>query len=181
MPTASLLDLIRQGPRVAVSRTLRTSSNFVIKDSFERRLCALHSSRGPGAAKFGPRLGLGGIRRHVPRTSCRSSGRTAGLVGSESGLISGPESGRLSGHTRSRVLSGVSRVPLGSESGPRKIEKSEKRTREDPSRVGLGSVGSLGGEESWPLHLTAYLSASSSPGGSSGCLSNYIRSKHFRS
>ena len=60
-------------------------------------------------------------------------------VGSESGLTSGPESGRLSGHTRSRVLSGVSRVPLGSESGPQKIEKSGRKTREDPSRVAVGS------------------------------------------
>jgi hypothetical protein len=56
-------------------------------------------------------------------------------VGSLSGPVSGPESGLLSGHTRSRVLSGVSRVPLGSESGPRKIEKTQK---EDPRRPESG-------------------------------------------
>jgi len=69
-------------------------------------------------------------------------------VGSLSGAASGPESSLLSGLTESRVLSGVSRVPLGSESGPQETEKSAKKTREDPSRVAVGSLGSLGGEES---------------------------------
>jgi len=82
-----------------------------------------------------------------------------GVVGSESGLISGPESGNLSGHTRSRVLSGVSRVPLGSESGPEKTEKSGKKTREDPSRVAVGSVGFVGREELQLLCAIGRLSA----------------------
>jgi len=68
-------------------------------------------------------------------------GREKG-VGSVSGTVSGPESGLVSGLTDSRVLSGVSRVPLGSESGPQKSEKSTKKTRDDPTRVSLGSLGS---------------------------------------
>jgi len=60
-------------------------------------------------------------------------------VGSLSGVVSGPESGNLSGPTESRVLSGVSRVPLGSESGPQKSEKSGKKTRDRPDSGPLGS------------------------------------------
>lgn len=61
-------------------------------------------------------------------------------LGSLSGMVSGPESGLPSGSTDSRVLSGVSRVPLGSESGPQKSEKSGKKTRDRPESGVLGSA-----------------------------------------
>ena len=66
-------------------------------------------------------------------------------LGSFSGEVSGPVSGFLSGPTDSRVLSGVSRVPLGSVPGPQKSEKNAKMTRERPgpgrSRVLSGLSG----------------------------------------
>ena len=55
-------------------------------------------------------------------------------VESLSSPFSSPESSLLSGRTESRVLSSLSRVPLESESSPRRSEKSARRTREDPRR-----------------------------------------------
>lgn len=57
------------------------------------------------------------------------------------GSVSGELSGPVSGPTESRVFSGVSRVPLGSESGPQKSEKITKETRDRPDSGLLGSPG----------------------------------------
>jgi len=63
-------------------------------------------------------------------------------VGSLSGAVSGPETGVSTGHTERRVLTGPSGVLDGSETGPEKIEKSEKKTRDRPvsASVGLSRV-----------------------------------------
>lgn len=66
-------------------------------------------------------------------------------LGSESGLESGPETGIPSGHTERRVPSGLSGVPVGSETGPEKIEKSEKKTRDRPVSASVGSLSGLSG------------------------------------
>jgi len=54
---------------------------------------------------------------------------------------------------------------------PKNQQKGLERTREVPSRVFVESVESLRGAKAKPLHLIAYLSAPSSPCGSSGRLS----------
>ena len=65
--------------------------------------------------------------------------------GSETAPETGPKTGISTGHTERRVPTGLSGVSDGSETGPQKIEKSEKKTPDRPVSASVGSLSGLSG------------------------------------